>query len=96
MITINAVSTWILTMVILNPMQLTSVRADPLFSTGTDPATKVENCGESMMTTIPQKKRKAKTKEGAKRKMTGEIKQQIPEAHNAMKATLKLPSDFAM
>jgi len=41
-------------MVIANPIQLTIVSPVPLNSEGAAAATKVENCGESDMTTIPQ------------------------------------------
>ena len=50
-----------LTMVIENPIQFTIVRAVPLNSGDALWATKVENRGESAMTTMPQKSRKANT-----------------------------------
>ena len=53
---------WMLTMVIENPIQLTMVRADPTRSCGAVLATRVENCGESPDTTIPQKMITAKNK----------------------------------
>ena len=46
---------WILIIVIKNPMQLTKVITDPLISCGAFCAIKVENKGESAMTTIDQK-----------------------------------------
>ena len=44
-------------MVIENPMQFTMVSADPLDSCGAFCATKVENIGESAITTNPQNDR---------------------------------------
>jgi len=44
-----------LIMVIAKPIQLTIVKAVPLFSAGAFFATSVENNGESAMTTNPQK-----------------------------------------
>ena len=55
-------NSWILTMVIENPIQFTMVRADPTRSCGAALATNVENCGESPDTTIPQKMIMAKNK----------------------------------
>jgi hypothetical protein len=46
-------------MVIEKPKQLTMVKAVPLSFTGAFCATNVENSGESAITTIPQKIRKA-------------------------------------
>ena len=47
-----------LTMVMANPIELTMVKAVPLHSAGAFFATRVENRGESAMTTNPQKMRK--------------------------------------
>lgn len=65
-----------LIIVIENPMQFTMVRAVPLDSSGAFWATKVENRGESAITTSPQKNRNTtnRTGEFANRKR-GESKQ---------------------
>ena len=51
---------WMDTMVIENPIQFTMVKAVPLILASALFATKVENRGESAITTNPQKKRKLK------------------------------------
>ena len=64
MIGISEVISWMLTMVMAKPMQLTIVRADPTSSFGAVYATRVENWGESPTTTIPQKIKKERNNFG--------------------------------
>ena len=73
------------------PMEVTIVNAVPLFSAGADCATKVENCGESAVTVIPQIIKKNKNKNGGNWKLMKESRQQIPDAIKAQKATFLLP-----
>jgi len=69
-----------LTIVIVKPIQFTIVRAVPLSTDGAFLATKVEKRGESAMTTIPQKIRKA-------------IKKKWDSALNIMPETRQQPQD---
>jgi len=71
-------------MVTANPTELTMVRAVPLLSVGADWATKVDNCGESAITAMPQSIIKAKKMLDGISKIKGESKQQQPEAAKAM------------
>ena len=58
--------TWILTIVMLKPMQVTIVSAVPLYAGSAFCATMAENCGESDTTVIPQvSRKKMKTGKGA-------------------------------
>lgn len=58
-------------------------------------ATRVENIGESAMTTIPQNNRKQISRVGFDWFNTsGEVRQQMPEAANARAATLLGPMDW--
>ncbi len=67
-------------MVMVKPMQLTMVKAVPLTAAGAFCATRVENKGESAMTTIPQNKRNnIKIGVGACSNSKEEIKQQQPD-----------------
>lgn len=50
----NTVKSWMLIIVMANPIQFTMVNAVPLFAASALPATSVENKGESAITTIPQ------------------------------------------
>lgn len=68
-----------LTIVIANPIDVTIVKAVPLFATGADWATRVENCGESDTTVNPQINNINRNITGERLKMTGEIRQHIPE-----------------
>ena len=54
-------------------------------------ATKVENIGESAITTTPQNAKKPKNIELCAAKNRGEARQQIPEASKAVSATFLLP-----
>src|SRR6186997_567580 len=74
----------------VNPIQLTIVNAVPLFSTGAYPETMEENCGESIITVIPQKRRKGTTTNRLLCKSIGENRQHNPEEIKANKATLRL------
>ena len=69
-------------------MQLTIVNAEPLLSEGAVCATSVENCGESMMTTMPHIRRNKKIIAGFRVKINGDMRQQKADAANAKKATL--------
>jgi len=64
-----------------NPMQFTIVKAVPLISGSAFCATRVENIGESAITTVPQNnKKKRKLVEPNCVKAKGEIKQHIQES----------------
>ena len=56
---IKLLTSWMLIIVIEKPIQFTIVKAVPLSLEGAFRATKVENKGESAITTIPQKIKKA-------------------------------------
>lgn len=77
-----------LTIVMAKPMQLTMVSAEPRDSSGASRATRVENNGESAMTTHPQKDRKVRN---AHRdpcvKNKGESRQHKPEKNSAQAAS---------
>jgi len=47
-----------------NPIQLTRVKAVPLRSGGTEEATRVENCGESVETAMPHRPKAPRNKKG--------------------------------
>lgn len=86
------VTSWILKIVIKNPMQLTIVSAVPLIWASAFCATNVENKGESAITTIPQKCIKTKKTIGGKTvKASGKIKQHAPESDKDRKAILLTP-----
>ena len=79
-------------MVIEKPTQFTMVSAVPLSFSGTFCATKVENNGESAMTTIPQKSRKRiKSISFSMRKKKGAHKQQAQESIKQLKAIFFVP-----
>lgn len=76
-------------------MQLTIVNAVPLISASAFWATKVENKGESAITTIPQKSKKPINKtEEDKPNTKGESRQQIPEHNSAIKAVHLAPKSI--
>lgn len=83
---------WMLMMVMENPMQFTMVNEVPLDSSRAFWATRVENKGESAITTNPQKKRNAisATTEELKRR-SGEAKQQRQERNNERVAIFLAP-----
>lgn len=79
-------------MVIEKPIQFTMVSAVPLSLSGVFCATKVENNGESAITTIPQKSKKTiNIASFLIRKMNGVAKQQKQENNNVKKAILFIP-----
>ena len=79
-------------MVMENPMQLTMVSAVPFVSDAALCATKVENMGESAITTIPQKKRNTMNKIVLDDDMiSGEIRQHIPDKESAITAVFLAP-----
>ena len=82
---------WMLIIVMPNPMQFTSVNAEALFSTGALWAIIVENWGESVITTAPQKSIKANTIHGCIVKNSGDNRQHIPDAARANMATFLFP-----
>jgi len=57
---IRLLRNWILRMVIANPIEFKMVSAVPLSSIGAFLASRVENNGESAMTTMPHNKRKSR------------------------------------
>jgi len=81
-----------LIIVIENPIQFTIVKAVPLDSGKALLATKVENRGESAITTIPQKKRNPimMTEESIKN-ISGDIIQHRHDKSNAMEAVFFVP-----
>ena len=88
---ISKLINWMLMIVIEKPMQLTMVRAVPIDAFGAVWATNVENCGESEITTNPQKNRKSRNKKGGISNAKRESKQQQPDANKEQKAILSLP-----
>ena len=79
-------------MVTENPIQFTTVSAVPLYSAGAFCATRVENNGESAMTTNPQKIKKAnKRKKELDKKTSGERRQHKPEQNKAEAAIFLVP-----
>ena len=75
-------------MVIVKPMQFTSIRAVPFVSTGAKRAIKVENKGESAITTIPQKTKKAIVRElELLKRKNGDSRQHRQDKNNAKVAT---------
>ena len=79
---------WMLTIVIVNPIQFMIVSAEPLDSSAAFWATSVENSGESAITTNPQKKRKTINVRGeAIERKKGERIQHNPESARARVAT---------
>lgn len=78
-------------MVRAKPIQFTKVNPVPFNSLGMAEATKLENCGESAVTAIPQKHQIPKKNVGENLKNRGEIRQHIPESNKAVKATFLLP-----
>ncbi len=78
-------------------MQVTIVNAVPLFSAAAFCATKVENKGESAVTTMPQNTKNPIHKYAASEvKTNGESKQQQQERSKAVKATLFAPNIWAI
>lgn len=81
-----------LTMVMAKPIQLTMVNAVPLSSGMAFWATKVENKGESAITTIPQNTKKTKKSSRFPVKKTmGSKRQQHPESKRAVRAVFLVP-----
>ena len=79
-------------MVSVNPIQFTIVSAVPLLCGSVFCATKVENRGESAMTTIPQKTRHPmNTISEDIIKINGDIRQHIQESSSAVKAIFFVP-----
>lgn len=77
-------------------MQFTIVKAVPLLARGALLATKVENKGESAMTTKPQNIRKRTKKLGdAYSNIKGATQQQRKEENNAKIAVFFVPIDSA-
>jgi hypothetical protein len=80
---------WMLMMVIENPMQFMIVSAEPLDSSAAFCATRVENSGESAITTSPQNNKKMiKTGGEAFKINNAETKQHNPESARARVAML--------
>ena len=72
------------------------VNAVPFSFLGAFCATKVENSGESAITTIPQKSKKStKVVSFATIKKSGEVKQQAQESKSIEKAVLLVPNFVA-
>ena len=78
-------------MVSAKPIEFTIVSAVPLVVAAVFCATKVENIGESEMTTIPQNNKKVKNTKVFDVKNKGETIQQIPDKSKAVFATFLLP-----
>lgn len=82
-----------LTIVIEKPIQFTIVSAVPLDSAGAFCATKVENKGESAITTKPQRTKKTtKNSPEAILKIKGERKQHKPDKLKAKEAVCFTPN----
>ena len=71
-----------LIIVMAKPIDVTMVKAVPLFCTGAVCAISVENWGESAMTELPHINKKDKKNNKLNEKIKGETKQQIPERSN--------------
>lgn len=69
----SSLSSWMLKIVIANPTQFAIVSAGPTRCLGALWALRVENCGESPTTTIPQNTRKARNTGTGAKKMSGNI-----------------------
>ena len=81
-----------LIIVIENPIQFTIVKDVPIVSPGALRATRVENMGESAITTSPQNIRKVtRTITELLNKISGEIIQQMKDKNNAAVATFFAP-----
>ena len=81
-----------LIIVIANPIQLTIVSAVPLISVSAFCATRVENIGESAITTMPQNiKKPIKSISELRLKIKGETKQQMQDKSKAEKAVFLAP-----
>ena len=79
-------------MVMANPIQFTIVSAVPCISAVTFLATRVENRGESIITTIPQKSRKPrKTLSDSVVNIQGESRQQPQDKSSAVNAICLVP-----
>ena len=78
-------------MVMEKPMQVTIVMAVPFEAAGAFCATRLENTGESVMTTNPQNTRKPINAGKGKLKASGESRQQEPDNNKAINAVLGLP-----
>lgn len=80
--------------VMAKPMLLTIVSAVPLVSGSVLCATRVENNGESAITTIPQKSRKANnSKSEFPLIISGETRQHKPDKNKAKAAVFLVPND---
>ena len=78
-------------MVKAKPKQFTKVSPVPFNSFGIALATKLENWGESAVTTMPQKHQAPIKSVVEVIKNTGDSRQHIPEDNKAIKATFLLP-----
>src|SRR5829696_1065844 len=85
-----------LTIVMKNPMEVTIVSAVPLYCRIVDCATRVENCGESETTVVPQINKKKRNKGCTRAKLSGAATQQKNDVTIEIKATLLLPILFEM
>ena len=79
-------------MVMEKPMQVTIVMAVPFEAGIAFCATRLEKTGESVMTTKPQKIRKAMNAGKGKLNARGDNKQQDADNNNAVKAVRGLPN----
>ena len=79
--------------VIAKPILFTIVNAVPLVSASAFCATRVENNGESAITTMPQKIRKAISNGSDIIIIRGESRQHIPDKDNATAAVFLVPND---
>lgn len=75
-----------------NPIDVTSVIAEPLKLSGAERATSVENCGESITTVNPQTIINERNTATGISQTSGDNKQHAPEAANANAATGALPT----
>jgi len=80
-----------LTILKAKPIQVTMVNPVPFKATGVALATRLENCGESAATAMPQIHQLSKKSMGETKNRAGEMRQKAPEISSEIKATLRLP-----
>lgn len=81
-----------LTILIAKPIQFTKVSPVPVNSEGMAAATKLENCGESAVTAMPQRHHPIKNSAEGSSNSKGDKRQSNPDRAKAAEATLRLPT----
>ncbi len=78
-------------MVIMNPMQLISVKADPTYPAGANRVLKEENWGESATTESPHSKSTPEARASGRYSRAGEIRQQKADIIRAPSQGVGIP-----